>query len=138
MTSRGILVGGCLCQAVRYEVDVDGDEVVDYCHCRACRKASGAPLTAWVQVAPAAFRVICGAAVGFASSARALRWFCGGCGSPVYMTDAEGKSVGVTVGTLDEPGAVRPSVHGWEGERVAWLNVVDGLPRYRQAPPYEL
>jgi len=137
MTSRGIFAGGCLCGAVRYEVTVDGREVVDYCHCRECRKASGAPVTAWVQVAPAAFRVIRGEARGFASSAAATRWFCGACGSQVYMTDAAGKSVGVTVGTLDDPAAVRPSVHGWESERVAWLNVVDGLPRHAKNPPYD-
>jgi len=35
-------------------------------------------------------------------------------------------------------GAVRPCVHGWESERVVWLNVVDGLPRYERAPPYDL
>jgi len=138
MTSRGIFPGGCLCGAVRYEVSIDGREVVDYCHCRECRKASGAPVTAWVQVAPGAFRVTRGEARGFASSLAAVRWFCGGCGSPVYMTDADGKSVGVTVGTLDEPKAVRPTVHGWEGERVGWLNVVDGLPRFMKAPPYDL
>jgi hypothetical protein len=111
---------------------------VDYCHCGQCRKASGAPVTAWLQVPPARFRVIAGAAAGFVSSPAATRWFCGACGSPVYMTDAEGRSVGVTLGTLDEPDAVAPTVHGWDRTRVEWLRLDDGLPRYAEARPYDL
>jgi hypothetical protein len=133
-----ILRGGCLCRAVRYEVTANGAEVVDYCHCGQCRKASGAPVSAWLQVAPAEFRVTAGAATAFASSADATRWFCGACGSPVYMTDAAGKSVGVTLGTLDGPNAVAPTVHGWVSAQVEWLRLDDGLPRYEAAPPYDL
>jgi len=132
------LGGGCLCGALRYELMQDGAEVVDYCHCGACRKASGAPVSAWAQVAPARFRVTAGAATGFAASAEATRWFCGACGSPVYMTDAQGKSVGVTLGTLDEPDAVSPTVHGWYGARLKWFCIADGLPRFLESPPYDL
>lgn len=138
MAGDRILAGGCLCGVVRYEVAADGTEVVDFCHCGQCRKASGAPVTAWLQVAPARFRVTAGQVLGFESSAVATRWFCGGCGSPVYMTDAEGKSVGVTLGTLDEPNAVSPTVHGWYAARVEWLRLADGLPRFLESPPYDL
>jgi hypothetical protein len=138
MREAVILGGGCLCKAVRYEVTADGAEVVDYCHCGQCRKASGAPVSAWLQVAPEKFRVVAGAATGFASSSAATRWFCGACGSPVYMTDAAGTSVGVTLGTLDEPDAVAPTVHGWDRARVEWLRLNDSLPRYAEAPPYDL
>jgi hypothetical protein len=134
----GGLSGGCLCGAVRYEVLVNGGEVVDYCHCQQCRKASGTPVTAWLQVAPARFAVTAGEAVAFASSAAAMRWFCGACGSPVYMTDAKERSVGVTLGTLDEPAAVSPTVHGWYSARVEWFDVADGLPRFSESPPYDL
>ena len=34
--------GGCLCQAVRYEADVNLSEAF-YCHCITCQKSSGAP-----------------------------------------------------------------------------------------------
>jgi len=138
MGDEAILRGGCLCGTVRYEVTAGGTEVVDYCHCGQCRKASGAPVSAWLQVAPARFAVTAGAATGFASSAGATRWFCGACGSPVYMTDAEGRSVGVTLGTLDEPASVSPTVHGWYDARVEWFEVADGLPRFSESPPYDL
>lgn len=133
-----ILRGGCLCGAIRYEVTRGGAEVVDYCHCSQCRKASGAPVTAWLQVPPPCFRLVAGAPTGFAASPAAMRWFCGACGAPLYMTDAEEKSVGVTLGTLDNPEAVSPSVHGWYGARVEWLALADDLPRYSESPPYDL
>ena len=132
------LIGACLCRAVGYEILVNGTEVADYCHCRECRRWGGAPVQAWVQVAPLNFRVTRGAAKGYASSARATRWFCPDCGSPLYMTDSADISVGVTLGTLDQPDQVRPNVHGWVCERIGWFDISDALPRYAQAPPYDV
>ena len=132
------LAGGCLCGAVRYQVEVLPDDVADYCHCSQCRKTSGAPVTAWVQVSPDRFLVTVGRAKAFRSSDRATRWFCGDCGGQVYMTDDEGRSVGVTLGTLDDPSAVTPTVHGWSSAQVSWLCVADDLPRFEREPPYDL
>jgi hypothetical protein len=132
------LSGGCLCGAVRYRVEAGAGDVVDYCHCGQCRRGSGAPVTAWLQVAPPRFAVTAGVAKAFASSAAATRWFCADCGSQIYMTDRDEKSVGVTLGTLDDPQAVRPTVHGWDEARVGWLRLDDDLPRYPQTPPYDL
>lgn len=131
------LSGGCLCGAVRYHVTTQPGDVADYCHCRQCRKAGGAPVLAWVQVPPERFTVTQGAAKAFASSDRATRWFCGACGSPLYMTDAQARSVGVTLGSLDDPGAVPPTVHGWTGAQLPWLHIADTLPRYAESPPYD-
>ena len=44
----------------------------------------------------------------------------------------------MTLGTLDRPNAVRPTVHGWESERMEWFRTADSLPRYPKAPPYDL
>jgi hypothetical protein len=130
--------GACLCGAIRYEILYAAGDVVDYCHCEQCRRASGAPVLAWVEVAPERFRITQGDAKPFASSTRATRWFCPDCGTPLYMTDDAGRSVGITLGTLDQPEAVRPTVHGWESERLEWFRIADDLPRYAQAPPYTL
>jgi hypothetical protein len=138
MALTGLLTGGCLCGAIRYEISTTREEVVDYCHCRQCRAASGAPVLPWIQVPPASFRLTAGQARGFASSAHALRWFCPECGGQIYMTDDEGKSVGITLGTLDDPNLVRPTVHGWTSARLAWFDTADDLPRYPEYPPYDL
>jgi hypothetical protein len=130
--------GGGLCGKTRYRLELDGAEVVDTCHCSACRRASGAPMTAWAQVAPAKFALLQGAPRGYESSPGTRRWFCPDCGAQLYMTDADGRSVGVTLGTLDEPGSVRPTVHGWTAERVDWLALADGLPEFPGTPPHDL
>lgn len=132
------LTGACLCGAVSYKFLRNHREVVDYCHCRQCQRASGAPVLAWIELEPAQFLITRGTPKAFASSAKATRWFCGDCGTPLYMTDAQGASVGVTLGSLDTPEAVRPTVHGWESERISWFCIDDGLPRYDKAPPYDV
>jgi hypothetical protein len=44
------LTGGCLCGAIRYEIDRVFD--VMYCHCSRCRKATGAAALAYVLPHP--------------------------------------------------------------------------------------
>jgi hypothetical protein len=132
------LSGGCLCGAVTYSLDYEPGDVADICFCRECRKASGAASLPWVQVAPSRFHVTKGQARGYASSAHAIRWFCPDCGGPLYMTDDEGRSVGVTLGSLDDPEAIRPTVQGWVCERVSWQAPDETLPAYGKAPPYDL
>ncbi len=130
------LSGGCLCGAIAYEIEHCPGDVADICHCQQCRKASGAASLPWVQVAPARFRLTRGVARAYAASARATRWFCGHCGTPLYMTDANATSIGITLGTLDTQAAVQPTVHAWVCEAVAWEVLDEALPRYEKSPPY--
>ena len=132
------LTGGCLCGAVRYVLTAEAGDVVDYCHCFQCRRWSGAPVVAWIQVSPDRFAVVAGPATSFSSAARASRWFCGTCGASLYMTDPRGRSVGVALGTLDDPNAVAPTTHGWDSARLSWFDLADDLPRHDEDPPYDL
>ncbi|HLY58805.1 MAG TPA: GFA family protein [Stellaceae bacterium] len=132
------LPGGCQCGVVRYAVEVLDGDPADYCHCAQCRKATGAPVAAWVQVPPARFRVVQGRATEFVSSPIASRWFCGTCGSPLYMTDPGRRSVGVLLATLDTPEALAPTQHGWVSARIPWFDTADDLPRHAESPPYDL
>ncbi|ODN69862.1 Glutathione-dependent formaldehyde-activating enzyme [Methylobrevis pamukkalensis] len=131
------LDGGCACGEIRFAVEIGPEAKTDFCHCRACRKASGAPVTAWLQVAPGAFHLRAGRPQSHVSSPRGRRFFCGTCGSPLYMTDPDDISVGVMAGALDDPGSLRPSGHGWCREALAWLKIDDGLPRHEGDPPWD-
>ncbi len=133
-----ILIGGCLCGAVTYRLIHEPGDVADVCFCQECRKASGAAALPWVQVTPRRFVLTKGVAKGFTSSARAMRWFCPDCGTPLYMTDAQGRSIGVTLGSLDNPEAIRPTTQGWVCERVSWQALDRALPAHENAPPYDL
>ena len=131
-----VLDGGCLCGAVRYAIEAEA-ALVDWCHCSACRRSTGGMAVAWAQVAPAAFRLSRGRAGAFASSATGVRHFCPDCGSQLFMTDSAGRSVGITLATLDEPQPLRPAAHGFDGARPDWLCIADDLPRFPAAPPYD-
>lgn len=128
--------GGCLCGAVRYEADVEAG-IADWCHCSTCRRSTGSVAVAWVQVAPGAFRLVRGTPSVHASSPTGRRHFCGTCGSPLIMTDTDGRSVGILVGSLDDPAAVRPTAHGFDAERVGWVEIADDLPRFEGPPPHD-
>jgi hypothetical protein len=132
------LTGGCLCGGITYSLDHETGDVADICFCRACRKASGAAALPWVQVPPARFALTKGGAKPYASSAEATRWFCPDCGTQLYMTDTHGRSVGVTLGSLDEPAHIRPTVQGWVSERVCWQILDAALPAFPLAPPYDV
>ena len=131
-----LLSGRCLCGRVRYEADSDG-AMVDYCHCDSCRRSTGGATVAWMQVRPDRFRIIAGEAAAYASSEKMVRYFCSSCGSQLFMTDAGGRSVGITLGTLDDKNAVAPAAHGWDGDRPSWLCLADDLPRFVGDPDYD-
>ncbi len=130
------LTGGCLCGSVRYVLDPSGG-IADFCHCARCRRASGAATVAWLQIPPGQFTITTGEARSHAGTGGMRRHFCGSCGSQLYMTDPEGRSVGVTMGTLDTIDAVRPTAHGWDSARPTWLMLCDELPRFTGDPPYD-
>jgi hypothetical protein len=42
--------------------------------------------------------------------------------------------VGVSLATLDEPATLRPDMHVWVSEKLAWLLIEDGLPEHDLGP----
>jgi hypothetical protein len=131
------VTGGCRCGAVRFAVD-HGPVTVRVCWCRDCQYvAAGSPTVS------AVFRVSglarSGAVAEFArtaASGTAIRHgFCPACGTPVYaQSAARPELVAVRVGTLDEPGAVRPEVAIWTGSAPCWADDLAALPRVAAQP----
>ena len=127
--------GGCLCGAIRY-VATGEPKAVALCHCATCRRASGAPAVNWATFPLAALRWEAGEPAFYPSSPGVERGFCARCGTPLSFTAGFMPGlVDVTVGSLDDPGALPPQMHIWESRRVAWLPLCDALPRYAEAPP---
>ena len=127
--------GGCLCGAVRYEVQ---GTVTDsgYCHCRTCQKQSGAPVVAWFAIAPTGFRYISGTPKEFRATDHATREFCGNCGTYlVFREDDPSATLGVNTATLDDPTRVPPDFHIWHASRITWFETSDTLPRYAKGKP---
>jgi hypothetical protein len=129
------LDGGCLCGGVRYRIGAAPSHA-DYCHCRMCQRAAGAPVVAWLTVAREAFAWTRGAPAVYRSSARAERLFCAECGTQLAFREIEEPDqVDVTLASLDQPQAVRPSHHIWTASRIAWFDIADDLPRYPENGP---
>jgi hypothetical protein len=122
------LVGGCLCGAVRYRISAE-PRSADYCHCRMCRRAAGAPVVARLTVANDFFAWTRGEPALYRSSPDAERFFCGQCGTQLALRD-EPDFLDVTLASLDSPEAVRPSYHIWTTSRIGWFDIADDLPRY--------
>ena len=122
--------GGCLCSAVRYRASGEASHPT-LCHCNSCRRASGAPLVAWVTFPIAQFAFTRGAPARYRSSPPVVRTFCSGCGTPLtYQHDAYPGAIDVTVASLDDPSAFPPADHTWTSEKIGWLSLGDSLPRH--------
>ncbi|MEO7339097.1 MAG: GFA family protein [Caldimonas sp.] len=124
------LTGGCLCGSIRYEVRVDTPEGY-LCHCRMCQLAFGNTRAAFVNVRKDQVAWTDGTPTWFASSKIALRGFCGRCGTPLTFEYLASDRMDLSVGSLDDPGALRPVSHFAVESRIAAWHVPDGLPEER-------
>ncbi|MEQ1753607.1 MAG: GFA family protein [Micropepsaceae bacterium] len=122
--------GGCLCGAIRYQVEGVVEES-GYCHCCTCQRQSGAPVVAWFSAAPENFKYLSGSPKGFRASSRATREFCGHCGTYLlFREDDPAASLGVNTATLDDPNLVPPDFHIWHQSRIGWFETADSFPRH--------
>jgi hypothetical protein len=101
------------------------------CHCRSCRRASGAPLVAWVTFDRDAFHFTGAEPVRYRSSTNVVRTFCGRCGTPLtYARDDEPETIDVTTVSLDRADDLPPRDHTWTSHALAWTFGSGDLPRH--------
>jgi hypothetical protein len=126
------VTGGCACGAIRYEATGTPSNTM-VCHCRTCRRVSGAPVLAWVTFDRAAFQFLCGNPSYYQSSTPVRRAFCSACGTPLtYQTEQYPATIDITTCTLDDPDAFPPTHHSWLSHDVAWVQFGDGLPAFSE------
>ena len=125
--------GGCLCGAVRYRLSAPPFEST-VCHCRSCRRASGAPAVGWITQKLDRVEFTRGAPREYRSSPPVLRGFCGACGTPLTWKHRDAAdSIDITTASLDDPAAFPPADHTWVGEGVPWARFDDDLPKYQRS-----
>ena len=119
--------GGCLCGAVRFTTE--GEPLnVRICHCRGCQKAMGSPFYARALFDPKSV-TIRGNIASYASSAAIARVFCPVCGTRLFSRRTNGTAIGVALATFDDRNAFAPTEHIWVSEKIAWVEIKDGLPQ---------
>ncbi len=125
------VTGGCLCQAVRYEADVNLCEAF-YCHCKTCQKTTGAPIEVGVMVKPGTLKFTKEDPKFFQSSPIGKRGFCQQCGSRLtWISPDRAEWTVVWAGSLDHPERAVPTEHLCVESQLPWFEVADKLPRKR-------
>lgn len=123
------LHGHCFCASVR--VTASGQPFqVSWCHCRDCRRQSGAPAVVW-----AGFRadqvVFTGDAKSRQSSPHITRSFCPACGTPMtYEDDRLAGEIYIHTGIFDEADHLVPDRHAYVTSKLFWLHLEDGLTEF--------
>ncbi len=123
-----IHTGGCRCGAIRFTASSD-PTYASYCHCSDCRRASGAPVAAFVgfNAEDVSFESETGATYGMAPVSRS---FCSTCGAPIaYRDERLADQIFFMIGAMDAPENYPPRVHGYVREELPFFHLDDGLPR---------
>lgn len=127
-----MITGGCLCGAVRYEVNAERLESASFCHCTMCRRASGSAFGVFARAPSDKLRWLGKEPKRYKSSAIAVRAFCADCGSPIYFQyDSRPEYYALAVGSLDRPDLVKPGRHWGVESEIPWARIDDGLQRSR-------
>ncbi len=124
--------GRCLCGDVAYEYS-GPENWRGHCHCESCRRNCSAAIVSFFGVPRTAYRFT-GAEPGvYESSPGVRRLFCRRCGTPMaYDADRYPNEIHFYAASLDDPENYAPEFHVHCGERLAWLNVADDLPKYEK------
>ncbi len=122
MATESVRMGGCMCGAVRYEVEGEAYQS-GLCHCTKCRKLTGSIFSATANWRRSKFKM------DGEISTYDKRSFCPICGSRLFfMLD---DAVEVFIGTLDQaPNDIHPMVEVWTIRRESWLPAVPDVRLY--------
>jgi hypothetical protein len=121
------MTGGCQCGAVRFAVTAAPTRI-GICHCRMCQKAVAGPFGVYAVVVLGAFAWTRGEPQHWASSSRAVRDFCGRCGTPLSYRVPGGETIELLTGAFDEPARLAPTYEVGREGRLAWIARVNDLP----------
>lgn len=126
--------GGCLCGKVRFRAE-GMPKWVAHCHCRSCRKFTGAVFATYAGFETAKVTFEGTPPARHHSSKGVTRSFCGDCGTPVsYESERWPGEIHLLVCAFDDPGAFEPGVHVYWEERLPWLEIADDLPKFDKFP----
>ena len=131
--------GGCLCGAVRFEVE-GPPVIVAHCHCKDCQRLTGAGHSTGAMFATSRFRLE-GAVREYVLTSEAgnevTRVFCPSCGSPIL-----GRNTGmpgfvtVSLGALEDSSAFEPGVTVFARNRKPWDAMDDSIPTFEAQPAW--
>ncbi len=134
---KNVAFGGCLCGAVRYEINGPLRDVVN-CHCSMCQRLHGTfgPHSKALKV-----NITITKSNGLAwykTSDVARRGFCQQCGSSLFWEPFGLEATGIIAGSLDGPTGLKTMGHIFVGEKSDFYEITDGLPQFKGSSVGEL
>jgi hypothetical protein len=130
--SARTLAGKCLCGAVHYAV-ADQFAYAANCHCSNCRRATGSAFKPFAGIERDRLRLTKGEGdLMIFGDENANDTHCKVCGSLLYSVVRDGGFVHVTMGTLVDDPAIRPTKHIFVGSKAPWFTIADDLPQYQE------
>jgi hypothetical protein len=133
------LRGGCLCGAVRFELD-ERPTHAGYCHCTRCQRRTGTAASAQARIDGRNLRLTAGA-----ESLGAWRHpdggfekcFCTRCGAHLFSRNPEDLTqMSVRMAAFDSDPGVRPSWRAYLAYAASWEPIPDdGLERHQEGRP---
>lgn len=124
------LAGECSCGAVAYSVANEFRYALN-CHCSQCRKATGSAFKPFAGIELHKLQVVRGSdAVHRVGEEGAHDIRCGRCGSLLFSVVRKGVFAHVTLGTLVDTPAIRPTAHIFVDSKAAWYEITDSLPQF--------
>jgi hypothetical protein len=130
------------CQCEGFRVVAAGDpDVVNICHCTACQRRSGAPLTANAYFHKANIHLegdFKTYSRGAATGRKLHNHLCPNCGTTVCWTlDVRPDYYGIAIGAFNEPGFPAPTVSVWESSKFDWVTVPAEIEHFPRGLPSE-
>ena len=127
--------GGCLCGAVRYEIQGELRDVVD-CHCSKCRKFHG-HYSAYTSVPVKDLKIVKSQNLKWYDStkdetAHVSRGFCNKCESSLFWYPRSHEKISVAAGSLDEPTGLQTMAHIWISQMGDYYKIYDDHPQYKR------
>ena len=134
------VTGGCLCRAVRYEVEafVKNGYI---CHCTMCQKSTGQPAEITFLIKPGTLNYVKGEPKYYQTSTFGKRGFCAECGSRIVwqaIKPEDDWQTNLDVGSLDKPSEAQVSCHIYADTQLPWYDVREDLPKFTEATSAEM
>lgn len=131
--------GGCLCDAVRFEI-TGGIRNIVFCHCSRCRKVQGSAFATNGVVDRENFVLVKGKMrlTAYEELPGKIKFFCSCCGSPIYSSNSELPDVvRIRLGTIESDISERPECHIFVDSKANWETLCDDLPQFATLPDSE-